>query len=461
MDNGSERHKRRRLIRPAQHMVLAFAALIVIGAIALELPWSTPDSQPVSLIDALFTSTSAVCVTGLVVRDTGSGFSHLGQAIILILIQLGGLGILAFGNFLIFSQQRAVGIGSRMLLEESYGVLPGISPRALVGKIIFYTLGFELVGAAILSLRFMADFSAGQAIWQGLFHAVSAYCNAGFGLFKDSMMSYQDDFWVNAVVISLIILGGLGFIVFADLSNWRRNWALGKRVPLRLHTRVVLLTTAVLLVGGWLAFMLLEWNAPAMDGPWWTTIHKSLFLSATARTAGFNSVDTAQLTNPSLLILLLLMMVGGSPGSTAGGFKTTTAATLFAMLSSRMRNRPRVELLGRSLSGEQVAKAVTTAVGFFLLVLTGMVLVELFQVRLVAHSAASGKGLDYLFEVVSALCTVGLSTGVTPTLSTGGKLVTIALMYLGRLGPLLVAASLVGWQRRLSYHLPQEDLNIG
>jgi len=442
-------------------MVLAFAALIVAGAIALELPWCTPDSQPLSPIDALFTSTSAVCVTGLVVRDTGGGFTHLGQLVILILIQLGGLGILTFGNFLIFSQQRAIGIGSRMLLEESYGLLPGISPRALIGKIIFYTLGFELVGATVLSLRFMADFSTGQAIWQGVFHAVSAYCNAGFGLFSDSLMRYRDDFWVNAVVIALIVLGGLGFIVFADLAHWRRNWLKGRRVPLRLHTRVVLVMTGGLILGGWLAFMLLEWNAPAMDGPWWTTIHKSLFLAVTARTAGFNTVDTAQLTNPSLLILLLLMLIGGSPGSTAGGFKTTTAATLFAMLSSRMRNRPRVELLGRSLSGEQVAKAVTTAVGFFLLVLTGMVLMELFQVRLVSHLAAAGKGLDYLFEVVSALCTVGLSTGITPTLNTGGKLTAVALMYLGRLGPLLVAASLIGWQRRRSYHLPQEDLNIG
>jgi trk system potassium uptake protein TrkH len=445
-------------------LVVTFAALIAAGTILLLLPgMAPPDSRERTVVDALFTSTSAACVTGLTVRDTGSEFSFAGQLAILALIQIGGLGILTFTNALILARGKRIGLSGRMIVEQTHGLLPAVSPARLLRDIVAYTFAIELCGAAILALRFRLGYGIGlaRALWLGLFHAVAAFCNAGFGLFSNSLIDYNRDWAINATIMGLIILGGIGFVVFADAGTCVVGLRHIPRPRLSLHSRTVLRVSLILIVGGAALLFLLELTGQAMAGSTAGRALQSLFLSVTARTAGFNSVETSQLTNASLLVVMLLMLVGGSPGSTAGGIKTTTLATLYALLASHARNRPKVELLNRRLRTEVVAKALVTTAGFLLVAMVAVVLLQVTELSGQPQVMHRGRFLEYLFEVVSALDTVGLSTGVTAGLSDPGKIIIILCMFLGRLGPVLVAASLIGKRPREEYSLPEEDLIVG
>lgn len=443
-------------------LVLSFAGAIGVGACLLfaARTWSG-DTALGSFVDALFTAASAICVTGLTVRDIGSEFSPFGQAVVLVLIQIGGIGILTFSNFMLYLQTGRMTAQQRQLVQESLGALPSISTPRLLVRVIAYAVTIEAIGAAALTLRFMADFPFPRALWLGTFHSVSAFCNAGLGLFPDSMQRYRADLFVNVVLMTLIVLGGLGFLVLTDIGGWVRGAYRGPRRRLLYHTRVVLLTTALLIVGGAATVLALETNGAASTGPIGLRVMDSLFVSVTARTAGFNTVPTGYLTNGTLLIVILLMGVGGSPGSTAGGIKTTTLATMYALLTSRLRNRERVELLQRTVPEDTVSKAMITLTAFLLAAAAATTLLQVTELAGAAHHLNRGKFLEYLFEVVSALCTVGLSTGVTPGLSIPGKLVIVACMFMGRLGPLMIATSLIGTRRAAGISYPEDHLNIG
>ncbi len=452
-----------RILTPSKLLVLSFAALIVLGSLALLLPGTTVLARGASFSDALFTATSAVCVTGLVVRDTGRDFTLFGQVIILLLIQVGGLGILTFSNLLLLLRRGKIDLSRRMLLQESFGMLPTVTPRELIRSVVGYTLIVEGVGAVVLALRFIFTYhmEAGQALWAGVFHSVSAFCNAGFSLFSDSLISYRDDWVINLTIIVLIILGGLGFVVAADIKQWLAGQRRRRRVRISLHSKVVLVTSLVLVAAGTLLFFVLELTDDAMPVSFVSHLWQSLFLSVTARTAGFNSVDIASLTNASLLILMLLMLVGGSPGSTAGGMKTTSIAAMAALLRSRIRNRAKVEMFNRSLPPETVTKALTTVAAFLGVVIVAVIMLQVSELFGVPHCQHRGQFLEYLFEVVSALCTVGLSTGITATLSEPGRLIIVMCMFLGRLGPVLIASSVIGTRQRLEYSYAEEDIIVG
>lgn len=453
----------RSFLEPERLLPLSFAALILAGACLLVLPGSTTEGTRIHFIDALFTSASAVCVTGLTLLDTGQVFSLFGQGVVLVLIQVGGLGMLTFTNLIILLRQGRLGFSERQVLEQSHGLLPNVSPSQLLKMVFLYTCLVEMTGASILYLQF--HFSYGMphtvALWQGVFHAISAFCNAGFGLKTNNLMDYHRDVIVSGTIMGLIVMGGLGFVVVTDVALWLRARLRRTRTMLALHSRVVIRTTFLLILIGALLVLALEHNNTALTGPFWERLMESFFVSVTARTAGFNTTDTSQLTNATLLIVILLMAIGASPGSTGGGMKTTTLATLFAVLYSRGRNRPRVELMERSLSVETQAKAFATTAGFFLVTIIAMILLQVTELYHLSPTAHRGDFLKQLFEVVSALGTVGLSTGITADLSTGGKLVIIACMYIGRCGPAMLAASVLGKQPRVNYSYPQEDILIG
>ncbi len=450
------------MMSPSRLLVISFAAAILFGAVLLFLPMSRADSADGRPIDALFTSTSAVCVTGLIVLDTGKDYSPFGQVVILFLIQIGGLGIMTFSNLILLAAGKKLALSQRMVIEATYGEFLSVRPAQLVRKIVLYTFTLEALGAVLLLYRFQSEYPLPRALGLAVFHSISAFCNAGFSLFSDSFMGYQDDLWINGIIMALIITGGLGFVVFADVFSFLGALRVKGNVRrLTLHSRVVLRTTLGLILVGALLLGILEATNLLEGGPWQRPILSSLFLSITARTAGFNTMDTAHLTNATLLCVIVLMVIGASPGSTGGGIKTTTFAALWAMMISRGRNRPGAEMLGRTIPSEVVAKALATTAGFLLAILLGVILLQLSEYAGEPHAAIRGLFLEHLFEVVSALGTVGLSTGLTPTLSIGGKGVLILCMFVGRLGPLVVAGSFIGRRERAAYTLPEERLMVG
>lgn len=452
-------------LTPARLLVLSFFVLILAGVFLLSLDpvWRHRAGSPGFLVDSLFTVTSAVCVTGLTVADTGSGFSRWGQVLILVLIQLGGLGILTCTNFIVLLRRMKAGFSERRLIEESHGLLPGISPVTLVRSIFLFTMAIEACGAVLLALRFYFGYGmrAANAIWYGVFHSISAFCNAGFALFSDSLVVFGQDWMVNAIIMFLIISGGLGFVVVADLTLWLASRKRGKRRRLTLHSKMVLVVSIALLSVGFLLFFILELTGPAMPESVSAHVLESLFLSITARTAGFNTVEMSHLTNASLLGMMFLMFIGGSPGSTAGGVKTTTLGVLVALIASKVRNRQDAEAFSRRIPNETVAKALLSIIGFLLSLFVAVILIQVTELYGVPHSEYRGVFMEYLFEVVSALCTVGLSTGITASLSIGGKLILIICMFIGRVGPVLLAGSLIGHRKRLEYRYPEEDMIVG
>jgi trk system potassium uptake protein TrkH len=443
-------------------LVLSFAATILIGSFVLWLPISREaTAEPIEYVDALFTSTSAVCVTGLATFDPASRLSPFGEGVLLFLIQVGGLGVLTISTLIMTMGARKFGLGNRMILSETYGSLPHVSPFALLREIFIYTMMIEGIGVALLFPSFAAHHPPDVALHMSVFHAVSAFCNAGFSLYPDGLMRFRGDLFVTPVVMGLIILGGLGFLVYGDLTHMVRRIFQKPRPRLSLQTRVVTRWSLGLIVTGMCLFVITEIGNPTMAGTWYARLYDMLFLSVTSRTAGFNTVDTGGLTSATLLIVILLMAVGASPGSTGGGMKTTTLATIVALIRSRIRNRERVEIYDRSLPDEIVGRALATAAGFFVSVVIAMILLEITEINGSRFIAGRAHFLDHLFEVVSALCTVGLSTGGTAAFTASGKLVLIGCMFLGRVGPLVVGASVVGNPDRVDYKLPNESIAIG
>jgi trk system potassium uptake protein TrkH len=424
-----------RRLTPPQLFVGSFALLIAFGTLGLQtLPGLYAD-KPLTWEESLFTATSAVCVTGLIVVDTATRFTFWGQAFVLLLIQLGGLGMITFTSLIILA------LGGRLSLRHATVASGGaessftVDPGRLILDIVLFTFSIEATGALLLYLTWAPGLGWQEAIWPAIFHSVSAFCNAGFSTFSNSLMDFQQSPATLAVVMGLIIAGGIGFLTLEELAPWRTLQPVGRGRRISIQTRLILATTAALIIGGWLAFALLEWNQTLRLLSPLHRMTNALFLSVTARTAGFNSIDYAQAGDGANFLTILLMMVGGSPGSTAGGIKTTTFALLGLLAWSRLRGDETANIFGRSLREDTTDRAIGLFVIAFGIVTMGILLLSITE-------REAGAFLDRMFEAVSAFNTVGLSTGITAQLSPAGRMIIIALMFVGRVGPLSFAAAL-------------------
>jgi trk system potassium uptake protein TrkH len=446
--------------KPAQTVIVSFALVILSGAVALMIGISTSDGQGLGFLDALFTATSAVCVTGLVVVDTATQLSRAGQAIVLVLIQIGGLGIMLFSFFVMVALRRRLSLKDRMTVSYmlSEDDMSGLS-RSL-RAIVLSTLGVEALGAIVLFIRFMLlEYQVSDALFFASFHAISAFCNAGFALFSDSLETFRMDPVVTLTIAFLIIAGGISFGVIRDVRSWLRSIMvrLSRRGSRRLHvlsqnSRVVLAITAMLLVSGFILFYLLEHEGVMTEYGLGEQYLGAFFQSVTLRTAGFNSVPFGTLRDATLLFMVLFMFIGGASGSTAGGIKINTLAAMGAYLGSFLRQEKNTRIGKLAVASEKIGRA-------FLILIFGLSAVFLGTFILSLSEEASF--IKLLFETVSAFGTVGLSTGLTSSLSSVGKSTIILLMFLGRLGPLtiLTAASRKEPQGAVEY--PQGDLAIG
>ncbi len=441
--------------------ILSFVALILTGT-ALLYGWGFSHSFAGDrFMTSIFTATSAVCVTGLTIADLSHDFSLFGQIVVLLLIQLGGLGLLTISNWIMLSVRGRLESTGTLMTYETMGSVHKLKPYEFLKKIVIFTVFFELFGAIVLLVRFSTGHSFGYAAYLAVFHSISAFCNAGFSLFSDSLMSYRHDLWINLTVISLIIAGGIGFVAAIDIIEFIKGLLHSNRRFLSLHTRVVLATSTILILGGTLFFLIFEWENLAYGESFAYKVLESVFLSVTARTAGFNTIPTGHLTNMSLLVLISLMVVGASPGSTGGGVKTSTIAIIVAMIRSHVFNRPRPEIFHRSIRYDALAKAIAIVVMYVSVVFWAMVVLQASEFGELPHNQTRGLFLEQLFEVVSALSTVGLSTGITAGFGVVGKSVLIACMFIGRVGPLTIASSFIGERRSAPYQYPEGDIMIG
>ncbi len=427
-------------------LISAFMSLIIAGSIILAMPFC--NNTPISYLDSLFTSTSAVCVTGLIVRDTGGDFNTAGQAVILFLIQLGGLGTMTFFGLLSFLIGKRITINSKYALYNSFFQKETAhNLKKLIISIFLLTIVIESIGAFLLHQRINQVFSS-------IFHSVSAFCNAGFSLYSDSLMGYNNDIFLLSIIMSLIFLGGIGYIVYYDIfklimikvKNIRQVYILP------LHTKIVLITSFLLIITGCVLFLLFGFE---MDAPFHIRLINSLFQSVTARTAGFNSIDTASLPVNSLFSTAILMFIGGSPGSCAGGIKTSVFFVLLLYVYTLLKGGDRVRIYNRSIRNDIISRMVLLFFIAFFWNIAGLIILSTFEGRNPAI-----RSIDIVFEQLSAFGTVGLSTGITTGLSSFGKIWIILTMFFGRLGPLTIAFALVKKQAYL-YRMPQEDVLIG
>ncbi len=453
---------------PTQALIASFVILIISGAGLLMLPAANSSGRNLNFVDALFTSTSATCVTGLIVKDTGRDFSMMGQVVILTLIQLGGLGIVVFGAVL------ALLLGQAFSVRESVAMQDLLNTRTLsrIGNMIaFIFIGTVLIEAlGAVSLFGMWGDSGHNKIFCSIFHSISAFCNAGFSLFDNSFIRYNRNWQIYTVICPLIILGGLGFSVLYDLINiiadrikrllkkcfikkYRFSMAAPKRM--QLQSKIVLSVSASLIILGALAILFFEHYTGHTESGQKVGILGALFQSITARTAGFNTVNIETMSASSKFVLILLMFIGGSPGSTAGGIKTVTLAVIIMTTIAALRKRPEVEMFNRSVRIVVVGRAITVTVLFIVVLFTTTLALS------VTESSSGFSMMDILFESGSALGTVGLSTGITGSLTTAGKLIIITTMLIGRLGPLTLLAALTFNLKPARYSYPDESIIVG
>jgi trk system potassium uptake protein TrkH len=439
----------------------SFTFAILLGTLLLSLPLAQA-GDPVSVLDAFFTATSAVCVTGLTVVDTGTRFSPVGQAVVLALIQVGGLGLMTFAVFVGVVLGRKVAFTDRMVIQDSMHHTPKAGVRRLVRYVLGFTLASEAAGALLLWLRFRGQFPSGEAAWQSVFHAVSAFCNAGFGLLPDNLVRYRGDLLVNLAITALIVVGGLGFLVNMEVRDQAVLRLRGRRAPmLTLHARLALTVTAALLVAGTLAFLALEWDNALRGLPPGERLLASWFQSVTPRTAGFNTVDYGRVSSDTLFFTIFLMFVGASPGSTGGGIKTTTFGLLVALVVARWRGRGRATVFHRTIPHAVMDRALMLTLLAWALVSLGIGLLVFTETHGRPFGEAEPRFVALMFEAVSAFGTVGLSTGLTPSLSPAGKLVLAALMFVGRVGPLTLVLAVGPRQERGRFRYAEENVMVG
>lgn len=435
-----------------RQIAFGFAMIILAGAILLTLPVSVQSGKG-NFLESLFTATSATCVTGLIVSDTYQNWTLFGQIVILCMIQVGGLGFMTIGAYISVLLKKRIGLQEREQLQESVNTLEIAGVVRLVKKIVQGALGIELLGAILLAFRFIPKFGIANGIYFSIFHAISAFCNGGFDLMGineaySSLVAFEGDIIVNLVIVVLILVGGIGFIVWDDVV--RNKWHFKRYL---LHSKIVITTTLVLTIAGTFLFLVTENNASFAGMSPVEKFLGALFAAVTPRTAGFNTVDTAALSNSGKVLTMVLMFIGGSPGSTAGGIKTTSMVVLLFYAIAMVRGREDINLFGRRLTDEVVKKANAVVIINFTLALIAAVIIMTVQPLLNFE--------DVLFEVLSAIGTVGMTTGITRELSTVSRLIIMLLMYCGRLGSLSFA--LVFAQKKISTSVrqPQEKIIVG
>jgi trk system potassium uptake protein len=436
-------------LTPYQILVAGFAGLILLGAILLATPFASATDEAVSFIDALFTSTTAVCVTGLVVVDTGTRYSLFGQMVIIGLIQAGGLGIMTMATLMALLMGKRIQLKERLLMQEALNQLTMSGIVKLTRYIIKTTLIIEFIGGTILAWHWYYEFGL-KGIYYGYWHSVSAFCNAGLDLFGGyrSLTGYVGDPTVNFAITTLIILGGIGFTVMNDVWQNRRFSRFS------LHSKIVLVTTTFLIIFGTVVILGLEWeNTRTLQPlPLQTKVLASYFQSVTPRTAGYNTLDIGGMRSATLFFIIILMFIGASPGSTGGGIKTTTAGVLGVSIWALVRGKGEIGMFRRRLPAGLVHKA------FALTVMSAMLVIVITMAMSITEKAPF---LNILFEVVSAFGTVGLSTGITPTLTVSGKLLLIITMFAGRVGPVTLALALALRQSHTLVQYPEGKVNIG
>lgn len=443
-----------RQMTPPQILVLGFAAFIFAGAGLLTLPFASATGQSIPFIDALFTATSATCVTGLVVVDTGSAYTMFGQIVIICLIQIGGLGIMTMATLLAFVFRKRITLKERLVLQEALnqGSMEGIV--RLIRKVIIYSLSIEAIAAMIFTIRWTFDLGFSKALYFGIWHAISMFNNAGFDLFGTvdapfvSFMEYADDFVVNFVAMALIVLGGIGFIVMSELMDYNKS------KKLSLHSKVVLSMTGLLILVGALIIFIFEYTNNRTLGSldFGGKVLASFFQSVAPRTAGPNTVDIGALRQATQFFIVILMFIGASPGSTGGGIKTTTFAILISAIVTMIRGKEDIVIYRYRLAKDRILKAITlTMMALFLVIIVTMLL----------STTEDSQLLKILFEVTSAFGTVGLSMGLTPDLTTFGKILISLTMFAGRLGPITLAYALQPKQEKELYRYPEGKITIG
>lgn len=440
--------KNHRHITSFQVIILGFFSVILIGGLLLTLPVATQDGQGASFADGIFTATSAVCVTGLVVHDTATYWSMFGQAVILLLIQIGGMGVVTVAVAIAAVAGRKIGLMQRSVMQEAISAHQVGGIVRMTKFILKTSMAIELVGAVLLSLVFCKDFGMAKGLWYGLFHSVSAFCNAGFDLIGirepfSSLTSYASQPIVNLTIMALIVTGGLGFLTWADIQ--KNKWHFKKY---RMQSKVILTVTAGLIVIPAVYFFFFEFSDMAIGKRIWS----SLFQSVTPRTAGFNTADLTLISETGLMLMIVLMLIGGSPGSTAGGMKTTTVAVLFSSTLAVFKQKESAHFYGRRIADDAVKNAATILLMYVTLFLTGgMVISSIENIPLVTA----------LFETSSAIGTVGLSLGVTPQLGGVSRAILVGLMFFGRVGGLTLIFAAFAERRGTRAKLPQEKITVG
>jgi len=442
---------------PSQVLAGGFLAVILAGTLFLALPFSASNGVSIGLLDAFFTSVSSVCVTGLIVKDTPADFSVFGQIIIMLLVQIGGLGYMTSASVIYLIAGKRIGLAERLIMRESLNVLSMEGLVRFTKGVLYITLVIEGIAAVLLTIRFTRDFSFIKALYFGVFHSVTSFNNAGFSLFSDNLMGYRGDVVINTVIMANIILGGLGFIIFSDLYRYIKK----EIQNLSLHTKLTLATSFILTLSGAVLLFVFESYGSSntmQDASLFDRIVVSLFHSVSARTAGFNSVNIGDMALDSLFVLIVLMVIGASPGSTGGGIKTTTFAIMMVALWSAVRGRNDNTVFRRRISVEIVARAflLTTMVTIIIIISTTLLLLT-----------ENISLMQTLFEVASAFGTVGLSTGdggvlsLSGLFSSAGKIIISITMYTGRLGPLLLSIAIVKGRYPQRYRYPEGKIIIG
>jgi trk system potassium uptake protein TrkH len=441
----------------ARTICLGFLALIVIGTGLLMLPFATGDGSWNNPMVALFTATSAVCVTGLAVVDTGTDFSFWGQLTILLLIQLGGLGYMMLTTFLMLLIGRKFDLRQKFAIQESFDRPFLQGSNSLVTSIIATTFIFEISGIFLLLKVFAEDYGLSRGLWLSIFHSISAWNNAGFSLFPNSLVDYQSSFLVNLVIPALVIFGGIGYQVILEFYLWLRSVFSNRKeiFVFSLNFKVVVSTTILLLVIGTIAFFFTEIHNPdtlqsfSLD----TQLLTAWFQSMTTRTAGFNSIDIGQMTTAGLFITMGLMFIGASPSGTGGGIKTTTLRVLFNCTKTALQGKNNVVLYQREVPSTLILKAIAVVFGTAASIVIVTILISLVEPEI--------NFIELLFEVISAFATVGLSTGITASLNTTAKLILVFAMYIGRVSILLLIAAFIGDAKPTSLSYPEENLLVG
>lgn len=450
-------------LKPTQVLVLGFLVLIGFGTLMLNMPFATQAGHSVGFVDALFTATSAVCVTGLVTLDTFSVWSGFGKGIILFLIQIGGLGFMTITTTLFILLGRKIRLKERLIIQEALNQYTISGMVRLSRNIILGTFAIEAIGAVILMFTFIPEYG-NDGIFMGIFHSISAFCNAGFDIVDGNSLSpYVTNISVNITVMLLIILGGIGFTVWIDLIKTYKDkmdnkWPIKRWFQkLSLHTKLVLVLTGSLIFVGFLFFLIVESNNPSTLAyvPWGEKIMASLFQSVTTRTAGFNTIPLENMTYASQFMTIILMFIGGSPAGTAGGVKTVTFGVILLAVVAVIRAKNDVEIFGRRISWETIRRALSVIVISLAIVII---------VTMTLTLTESGSFMELFFEAVSAFATVGLSIGATSTLTTVGKLIISMAMFIGRLGPITIAVAITirsNKKPQTSVKYPEEKIMVG